>query len=192
MSNAFLHGILDEEVYMAQPKGFEDPTNPQFVCKLHKSIYGLKQAPQAWFNRLSTAILSLGFVSSQVDPSLFTYHCDSTHAFVLVYVDDILVTSNVWSFIDELISNLQLDFAMKDLRQLSYFLGIEATRDSFDLHLQQTRYIIDLLDHVNLIGIRPYRAPCVSGTKLSKFDGDPLLDPSEYRHTIGVLIYNAL
>ena len=115
MSNAFLHGILDEEVYMAQPKGFEDPTNPQFVCKLHKSIYGLKQAPRAWFNRLSTALLSLGFVSSQVDPSLFTYHRDSNHAFLLVYVDDILVTSNVRSFIDELISNLQLDFAMKDL-----------------------------------------------------------------------------
>ena len=64
MSNAFLHGILDEEVYMAEPKGFEDPTNPQFVCKLHKSIYGLKQAPRAWFNHLSTTLLSLRFVSS--------------------------------------------------------------------------------------------------------------------------------
>ena len=192
VSNAFLHGILDEEVYMTQPKGFEDPTNPQFVCKLHKSLYGLKQAPRAWFNRLSTALLSHGFVSSQVDPSLSTYHCDSTHAFLLVYVDDILVTSNVRSFIDELISNLQLDFAMKDLGQLSYFLGIEATRDSSGLHLRQTRYIIDLLDRVNLIGIRPYRAPCVSGPKVSKFDGDPLLDPSEYRHTVGALQYITL
>ena len=123
---------------------------------------------------------------------MFTYHRDSTHAFLLVYVDDILVTSNVRSFIDELISNLQLDFAMKDLGQLSYFLGIEATRDSSGLHLRQTRYIIDLLDHVNLIGIRPYRAPCVSGPKVSKFNGDPLLDPSEYRHTVGALQYIAL
>ena len=102
------------------------------------------------------------------------------------------MTSNVWSFIDEPISNLQLDFAMKDLGQLSYFLGIEATRDSSGLHLRQTQYIIDLLDSVNLIGIRPYRAPCVSGTKLSKFDGDPLLDPSEYRHTVGALQYITL
>ncbi|RVW13869.1 Retrovirus-related Pol polyprotein from transposon RE1 [Vitis vinifera] len=115
VSNAFLHGILDEEVYMAQPKGFEDPTNPQFMCKLHKSIYGLKQATYAWFNCLSTVLLSLGFVSSWVDPFLFTYRRDSNHAFLLVYVDDILVTSNVRSFIDELISNLQMDFAMKDL-----------------------------------------------------------------------------
>ena len=192
VSNAFLYGILDEEVYMAQPKGFEDPMNPQFVCKLYKSICGLKQAPRAWFNRLSIALLSIGFVSSQVDPSLFTYHRDSTHAFLLVYIDDILVTSNVWSFIDELISNLQLDFPMKDLRQLSYFLGIEATHDSFGLHLRQTRYIIDLLDRFNLIGIRPYRAPCVLGTKLSKFDGDPLLDHFEYRHTVGALQYITL
>ena len=123
---------------------------------------------------------------------MFTYHRDSTHAFLLVYVDDILVTSNVRSFIDELISNLQLDFAMKDLGQLSYFLGIEATRDSSDLHLRQTRYIINLLDRVNLISIRPYRAPCVSGPKVSKFDGDPLLDPSEYRHTVGALQYITL
>ena len=106
------------------------------MCKLHKSIYRLKQAPRAWFNRLSTALLSLEFVSSQVDPSLFTYHRDSNHAFLLVYVGDILVTSNVRSFIDELIFNLQLNFAMKDLGQLSYFLGIEATRDSSSLHLQ--------------------------------------------------------
>ncbi|WJZ92207.1 hypothetical protein VitviT2T_011218 [Vitis vinifera] len=192
VSNAFLHGIFDEKVCMAQPKGFEDPTNPQFVCKLHKSIYGLKQAPRAWFNHLSTALLSHGFVSSQVDPSLSTYHCDSTHAFLLVYVDGILVTSNVRSFIDELISNLQLDFAMKDLGQLSYFLGIEATRDSFSLHLRQTKYIIDLLDRVNLIGICPYRATCVSGPKVSKFNGDPLLDPSEYCHIVGALQYITL
>ncbi|RVW86352.1 Retrovirus-related Pol polyprotein from transposon RE1 [Vitis vinifera] len=192
VSNAFLHGILDEEVYMAQPKGFEDPTNPQFVCRLHKSIYGLKQATRAWFNRLSTVFLSLGFVSSQVDPSLFTYHRDSNNVFLLVYVDEILVTSNVRSFIDELISNLQLDFAMKDLGQLSYFLGIEATCDSSGLHLRQTRYIIDLLDCVNLIGIHPYRTSCVSGTKLSKFDGDPLLDSSEYRHIVSVLQYITL
>ncbi|KAF5447219.1 hypothetical protein F2P56_032787, partial [Juglans regia] len=138
VSNAFLHGILEEEVYMTQPKGFEDPVHPQFVCKLHKSLYGLKQAPRAWFNRLSTALLSLGFHSSQVDPSLFTYHQDSVHVFLLVYVDDILVTSNDRHFITSLISNLQLEFAMKDLGQLTYFLGIEATRNSSGLHLRQT------------------------------------------------------
>jgi hypothetical protein len=192
VSNAFLHGILEDEVYMAQPKGFEDPVHPQFVCKLHKSLYGLKQAPRAWFNRLSTALLSLGFLSSQVDPSLFIYHQNSVHAFLLVYVDDILVTSNDQRFITSLISNLQLEFAMKDLGQLTYFLGIEATRNSSGLHLRQTRYIIDLLNRVRLLGICPYRAPCVSGSKLSKFDGELLPDPSEYSQTVGALQYVTL
>jgi hypothetical protein len=72
---------------------------------------------------------------------------------------------------------------------LRYFLGIEATRNSTGLHLRQTRYIIDLLDRVHLIGIHPYHAPCVSGSKLSKFDGEILPDPSEYRHTMGALQY---
>ncbi|XP_041003931.1 uncharacterized mitochondrial protein AtMg00810-like [Juglans microcarpa x Juglans regia] len=177
---------------MTQPKGFEDPVHPQFVCKLHKSLYGLKQAPRAWFNRLSTALLALGFQSSQIDPSLFTHHLENIHVFLLVYVDDILVTSNDRDFITFLISKLQLEFAMKDLGQLTYFLGIEATRNSSGLHLWQTRYIIDLLDRVQLLGIRPYRAPCVSGSKLSKFDGEILQDPSEYRQTVGALQYVTL
>lgn len=135
---------------MAQLKGFEGPVHPEFV---HKSLHGLKQAPRAWFNRLSTALLALGFQSSQVDPSLFTYHLGIVHVVLLVYVDDILVTSNDQDFISTLISKLQLEFAMKDLGQLTYFLGIEATCNSFRLHLQQTQYIIDLLDHVQLLGI---------------------------------------
>ncbi|KAF5470568.1 hypothetical protein F2P56_011072 [Juglans regia] len=130
--------------------------------------------------------------SSQVDPSLFTYHQDTVHAFLLVYVDDILVTSNDRSFVASLISKLQLDFVMKDLGQLSYFLGIEATCDSSSLHLRQKRYVIHLLDLVKLLGIHPYRAPYISGSKLSKFDGKVLLGPLEYRHTVGALQYVTL
>ncbi|KAF5457518.1 hypothetical protein F2P56_021614 [Juglans regia] len=81
---------------------------------------------------------------------------------------------------------------MNDLVHLSYFLGIEATRDSSGLHLRQTKHNIDLLERVKLLGIRPYRAPCVSGSKLSKFDGEALSDPSEYRHTVGALQYVTL
>lgn len=107
-------------------------------------------------------------------------------------MDDILVTSNDQNFVSSLISQLQVEFAMKDLGQLTYFLGIQATRTSTGLHLRQTRYIINLLDRVQLTGIRPYRAPCVSGSKLSKFDGELLSDPSEYRHTVGALQYVTL
>jgi hypothetical protein len=133
--NAFLHGYLEEEVFMEQPKGFEDPHFPDYVCHLNRSIYGLKQAPRAWFMCLSQALLELGFSNSAVDTSLFMFHHNSVHIFVLIYVDDILVSSNSPSAISSLISRLQREFAVKDLGALSYFLGIQATQLPHALYL---------------------------------------------------------
>jgi hypothetical protein len=94
VSNVFLHGILNEEVYMEQPQGFVHPQYPDYVCKLNKALYGLKQSLRAWFTRLSQTLLDIGFTGSQVDPSLFTYHVGSIHVYLLVYVDDIILTGN--------------------------------------------------------------------------------------------------
>jgi hypothetical protein len=192
VSNAFLHGVLDEEVYMEQPQGFIHPSFPHHVCKLHKSLYGLKQAPRAWFTRLSHALLDIGFSGSQLDPSLFTYHTAQAHIFLLVYVDDIILTGNHPHTIQGIISKLQLDFALKDLGSLSYFLGIQATRDSAGLHLRQSKYILDLLDHTQMTESKPYPAPCTTGSKMSKFDGEPLPNPTIYRHIVGALQYATL
>ena len=90
--NAFLNGILQEEVYMAQPPGFVDPTFPSHVCRLHKSLYGLKQAPRAWYNRLSEFLISIGFQALKVDTSLFILFFSGAIFYLLVYVDDILLT----------------------------------------------------------------------------------------------------
>jgi histone deacetylase 1/2 len=106
-----------------------------------------------------------------------------------VYVDDIIVTGNNDSTIFSIISKLQYEFVMKDLGDLSYFLGIEAARDHTGLHLRQSKYIADLLDHANMVGARPYKAPCISGSKMSKFDGNLLVNPFEYRHIVGTLQY---
>jgi len=106
VSNAFLHGFLDEEMFMKQPQGFIDVTKPDFVCRLHKSLYGFKQAPRAWFQRLSQQLIELGFQESINDYSLFTLHADNTKLFVLIYVDDILVTSSSSIKIDTLIRSL--------------------------------------------------------------------------------------
>jgi hypothetical protein len=107
--------LEEEEVYMSRSNDFVDPAHPHFVFKLYKSLYGLKQAPCTWFNRLSTTLLALGFHNSLVDPSLFTYHLEKIHAFLLVYVDDILVTSNDQNIFSSFISQLQVQVAMKDL-----------------------------------------------------------------------------
>jgi hypothetical protein len=192
ISNAFLHGYIEEEVFMEQPKGFEDPNLPNHICRLHKSIYGLKQAPRAWFMSLSQALLDLGFSSSAVDTSLFLFHQNSVHDFVLIYVDDILVSSNSPSAISGLIKHLQHDFAVKDLGALSYFLGIQATRHDGALFLTQSKYVTDLLIRTKMDGAKPASTPCTTAGKLSRFDGDPLADPSEYRHIIGALQYCTL
>ena len=92
IQNAFLHGLLAEEVYMHQPIGYVDTTFPNHVCKLHKALYGLKQAPRAWYSRLSDYLLTLGFITSSSDTSLFIYTIASTRLFLLVYVDDIVIS----------------------------------------------------------------------------------------------------
>ncbi|XP_021829321.1 uncharacterized protein LOC110769611, partial [Prunus avium] len=121
VTNAFLHGHLNEEVYMIQPPGFVDDTKPHHVCKLHCSLYGLKQAPRAWFQCLSSCLLQLQFVGSKVDSSLFIFNDMSIIIYVLIYVDDIIITGNNGAAIANVISTLSLQFALKDLN----FLGIE-------------------------------------------------------------------
>jgi hypothetical protein len=105
VSNAFLHGNLLEEVYMKQPQGFVDKRYLDFVCKLNKALYGLKQAPLAWFHRLTQALHNLGFIGSLVDTSLFVLHTSSIHIFVLIYVDDIIITGTDLPKINAIISD---------------------------------------------------------------------------------------
>lgn len=119
ISNAFLHGQLQEDVYMTQPQGFVHPDFPYHVCKLHKAIYGLKQAPRAWFNRLSNSLLDFGFTQSLVDTYLFLFHQGAVHLFLLIYVDDILITRTNSTVIQSLLVKLRSDFALKDLGELS-------------------------------------------------------------------------
>lgn len=94
VSNAFLHGSLQEEVYMQQPFGYVDPQFPSHVYKLHKSLYGLKQASRAWFDRFTSQLLHLGFVASLANPLLFIYHHHQTTIYLLLYVDDIIIIGN--------------------------------------------------------------------------------------------------
>ena len=94
VKNVFLHGELQETVYMHQPLGYRDHTHPDYVCCLRKSLYGLKQAPRAWYKRFADYVLSLGFSNSKCDNSLFIYQKGSHMAYILLYVDDIILTAS--------------------------------------------------------------------------------------------------
>lgn len=109
---------------MEQPKGFES-SDPSLVCKLNKAFYGLKQAPRQWFERLQTALLQLGFKASKCDPSLFTYVSQGNTIYILVYVDDIIITGNSSSLLHTIITKLNVSFSLRQLGDLDNFLGIE-------------------------------------------------------------------
>jgi len=123
IDNAFLHGDLPERVYMQQPPGFISH-DPPLVCQLHKVIYDLKQALRSWFSKLSTTLCDLGFCSTVSDTSVFTKFTSSYTMFVLVYVDDIIITASSPTEVTNLITTLSYSFALKDLGNLYHFLGI--------------------------------------------------------------------
>lgn len=127
VSNAFLHGVLTEDVYMRQPLGYKDSAHPHYVCKLSKALYGLRQAPRAWYALFSSYLLTLGFVSSTTHTSLFILFKGTDLTLVLIYVDDIIVIGSNSAFIQSLIQSLSVKFAMKDLGTLHYFLGLEVS-----------------------------------------------------------------
>uniref|UniRef100_A0A2N9GCI3 Integrase catalytic domain-containing protein n=1 Tax=Fagus sylvatica TaxID=28930 RepID=A0A2N9GCI3_FAGSY len=189
VKNAFLHGTLKEEVYMTQPQGYIDPIHPQYVCKLQKSIYGLKQAPRAWFESFTTQLLHLGFIASTADSSLFIYKEHKVIAYLLLYVDDIVLTSNTPAFLDTLIHKLSSVFDLKDLGSLHYFLGLQVTRTPSRLYINQAKYAQDLLKKHNMLDCKPASSPSCPNTRLSLHDGDPLPDPHAYRSMVGALHY---
>lgn len=135
VNNAFLQGILEEDVYMAQPPGLKDAQQPHHVCKLHKAIYGLRQAPRAWYDALKTFIIANGFQMSKNDPSLFIYHKGTTIAYFLVYVDDLLLTGNETKFITHFITSLSQRFSLKNMGTPHYFLGVELIHRGAEMFL---------------------------------------------------------
>jgi hypothetical protein len=178
IQNAFFHGLLTKDVYMAQPPSFTHSSYPHHVCKLQKAIYGLKQAPQAWFSCLSGKLIQLGFIGSKADSSLFIYRTAAITMYLLIYVDDIIIHSSVLAAITELLQLLDIDFVVKDLGLLHYFLGIEVLPVKDGLLLSQERYIQDLLNKTNMTYAKPITSPMASSSVLFAFTGDPMEDPS--------------
>lgn len=191
VNNAFLQGTLSDEVYMSQPPGFVDPTRPHHVCRLRKALYGLKQAPRAWYDELRSFLISIGFTNSVSDTSLFILKKDRSLVYILVYVDDILVTGNDNFIIQQTLTALAQRFSVKDHEELHYFLGIEAKRGPQGLHLSQKRYILDLLERTNMLGAKPVATPMATSPKLTLHSGSSLTDPTEYRRIVGSLQYLA-
>uniref|UniRef100_A0A2N9FY23 Reverse transcriptase Ty1/copia-type domain-containing protein n=1 Tax=Fagus sylvatica TaxID=28930 RepID=A0A2N9FY23_FAGSY len=189
VNNAFLHGDLSEEVYMVLPPGFPSKGETNMVCKLNKSLYGLKQASRQWFAKFSSTILKQGFVQSKSDYSLFTRTQGTTFIALLVYVDDILLASNNIEAVHSLKASLHSEFKLKDLGNLKYFLGLEVARSNKWISLCQRKYALDILSDSGMLGCKLVSTPMEQNLKLSQSDGDLLDDASLYRRLVGRLLY---
>src|SRR6185295_14807151 len=130
VNNAFLHGTLSETVYCSQPARFVDSSRPDMVCRLNKSLYCLKQPPRAWYSRFATFLLTLGFTEAKADTSLFIYRRGDETVYLLLYVDDIVLTVSSQQLLERVISSLQQEFAIKDLGQLHHLSVTVKTRPS--------------------------------------------------------------
>jgi len=144
VNNAFLHGDLHEEIYMKPPPGLSLP-QPNLVCKLNKSLYGLKQASRNWNQKLTSELLLLGYTQSSSDHSLFVKKFAYAITALLVYDDDVVLTSNNIVEINVVKAHLHSRFHIKDLGPIKYFLGLEVSRSLDGLVLNQRKYRLDLI-----------------------------------------------
>ncbi|XP_074276920.1 uncharacterized protein LOC141600577 [Silene latifolia] len=186
--NAFLHGDLEEEVYMRLPPGFQSPV-PCLVCRLKKSLYGLKQAPRCWFSKLRSALKRYGFSQSYYDYSLFIFVKGSVRIHVLVYVDDFIVSGNDLNALVSFKEYLHKCFHMKDLGDLKYFLGLEVARHTDGIFLCQRKYTLDILQEVGLLGCKPVSTPIEQQNQLGCSGSKFLTNPEPYRRLVGRLVY---
>ena len=189
VKNAFLHDHLSETAYMHQPLGFRDPAHPDYVCLLRKSLYGLKPASRAWYQRFADFVTTIGFRNNICDNSLFVYSHGSHLAYLLLYVDDIILTASSDSLRQFIMTKLSSEFAMKDLGPLSYALGIAVSRTSAGLFLSQRKYATEILEKADISDCKRAPTPVATTSKLSTDSGSPCDNPTLYRCLAGALQY---
>ena len=162
------------------------------VCKIHKSIYGLKQASRQWYSKFSHVLLRYGFVQSKFDYSLFTKGCGSSFVSLLVYVDDIIIIGPNTQVIQFLKTFLHTQFKLKDLGCLKYFLGLEIDQLATGIVLCQRHYTLQLLEDTKYLACKPASIPMDPKVQLNAHDGVVLSNVSQYRRLIGCLLYLTL
>jgi hypothetical protein len=197
VKTTFLHGDLEEEIYMKQPEGFVVKGKKELVCKLKKSLYGLKQSPRMWYQKFDTYILGLGFVRSRADHCVYSKQVGNHFIYVVLYVDDMLLVGNNMDVIKEVKSQLSSKFDMKDLGAANFIMGMEIKRDHANrkLWLNQRKYVETILQRFNMHGSKPVKVPIPIGVKLST-DQCPKTQEEEedmshvpYASAVGSLMY---
>jgi transposase InsO family protein len=189
VKSAFLNGLLKEEVYVEQPKGFEDPHHPNHVLRLNKALYGLKQAPRAWYDRLTSFLVDKGFSRGGVDTTLFVKKEDNHMIIAQVYVDDIVFGSTSHSLSSNFADLMCSEFEMSMMGELSTFLGLQVKQFPSGMFVCQSKYAQNLVKKFGLEASKPASTPMSTTTKLCPDNSGKSIDPKLYRSMIGSLLY---
>jgi len=189
VKNAFLYGELDREVFMEQPKGYVSMQYSHYVCRLKKALYGLKQAPRAWYGKVAQYFIFCGFKVFDADSSLFIKLESNVHLMVLLYVDDMIITGNNDAKISMLKSDLSVRFEMKNLGEMSCFLGLEVEKIDQGYFISQKTYARKLLQRFGMGESKEKATPMEPHLKLMKGEGMPLKDAKNFQQLVGSLIY---
>eukprot|EP00253_Pinus_taeda_P023315 PITA_23315 len=188
VKSAFLHGDLHEGIYMEQPIGFIQ-TNSSLVCRLKKSLYGLKQDPQTWYAKMDSFLLESGFSRSHSDNIVYTKKVGKSLIILVIYVDDLILAGSDPNLINHVKSSLRKKFEMTDLGHLNYFLGLQVLQSKEGISLCQSKYACDLLRHFHMEDCKPAPSPFQSGVKLSVTCTSPEVDATLYRQILGKILY---
>jgi transposase InsO family protein len=190
---AFLHGDIEEDVYMDQPEGFEVKGKEHLVCKLKKSLYGLKQASRAWYRKMDNALLDRGFQRFQSDHCIYKYDRDKMIIYVILYVDDLIIMTNSKEELGNLKNYLNESFKMKDLGEIQNIVGLQIKRDRSKklMQVHQEKFTHDLLVRYQMENCKAVGTPLENKTKLHKRDSNTEAQGNikRYQSIIGSLLY---
>lgn len=189
MKNKFLHGNLQEMIYMHHPSGFLEKSKPDHVSLLRNSLYGFKQAFRAWYIRIASVTRYIDFTPSKLNPSIFVLGRGSNMAYLLLYNDDIALTASTPALFDRIISKLGEDLELMDLGKLHHLLGFAFTYTEGCLFLSQWNYGMNILDRAMMTECNPCHTSIDTKSKLDVEDNPPVADPSLYRSLAGALQY---
>ncbi|GKC09703.1 putative ribonuclease H-like domain-containing protein, partial [Tanacetum coccineum] len=189
VKSAFLYGTIDEEVYVSQPPGFVDPDHPNKVYKVVKALYGLHQAPRAWYATLSTFLEKHGYKRGTIDKTLFIKRDKKDIMLVQVYVDDIIFGSTNKSWCDEFEALMKSRFQMSSMGELTFFLGLQVKQNKGGIFISQDKYVAEILKKFDLVNVKAAITPMETKVPLTKDEEAFDVDVHLYRSMIGSLMY---
>ena len=188
VKTVFLNGVIEEEVYIEQPKGLEIFSSESHVCRLKRALYGLKQAPCAWYTWIDSYFTRLGFTKSEADPNLYQIMVEGKILIIVLYVDDLILTG------DELLihsckADISKEFEMKDLGLLHYFHGLEIWQWKGGLFVSQGKYAQEIPEKFHMQDCKPIDTPLPGGWRKEDATSIEVVDATIYRQLVGSLMY---